>query len=203
MPIKASSLMVHLMPADNEPFFGMRRPRVQDDYTFELKGLFGRLRINGNFMFDPSGPPGGMEWGPKAVLWRGEDVTDQPFDFEPGQVIEDIQIVFSRRWANLSGMVTDDRGTAIESWLVLFSSDESKWTSQSRHVRATRSTAQGEYRFQRILQGDAYLAAVSEMEPGQEQDPEFLRGLRDRAIRIAIGDGTTHTQNLRVGQAPQ
>lgn len=200
MPIKASSLMVFVIPADNEPYSGMRPPRVQDDYTFELKGLFGRLRITPNVMRDPASSPG-MEWGQKAILWRGEDVTDQPFEFEPGQVIEDVQIVYSRRWANLSGTVTDDRGNAVESWLVLFTTDENKWTGQSRHVRTTRSTAQGEYRFQRVVQGDAYLAAVSEMEPGQEQDPEFLRGLRDRAIRIAIGDGTTHTQNLRV--APQ
>jgi hypothetical protein len=155
-------------------------------------------------MFDAAGTPGGMEWSPKAVLWRGEDMTDQPFDFEAGQVIDDVQIVYSRRWANLSGTVTDDRGNAIESWLVLFSSDESKWTTgQSRHVRTTRSSPQGEYRFPRLLAGEAFLAAVTEMEPGQAQDPEFLRGLRDRAIRIAIGDATTHTQNLRVGQAPQ
>jgi Carboxypeptidase regulatory-like domain len=203
MPIKPSALMVHGMPVDNEPFVGMRPPRVQDDYTFELKGLFGRLRITGNLMLDPAGTPGGMEWGQKAVLWRGEDVTDQPFDFEPGQVIEDVQIVFSRRWASLSGTVTDDRGNAVESWLVLFSSDESKWTGQSRHVRTTRSTPQGEYRFPRLVTGDSFLAAVTDMEPGQAQDPEFLRSLRDRAIRVAIGDGTTHTQNLRVGQAPQ
>jgi protocatechuate 3,4-dioxygenase beta subunit len=197
MPIKASSLMVHVNPADNEPSFGMRPPRVQDDYTFELKGLFGRLRISPTVMMDPASGPG-MEWGQKAILWRGEDVTDQPFEFDPGQVIEDVQIVYSRRWANLSGTVTDDRGSAVESWLVLFTTDENKWTGQSRHVRTTRSTAQGEYRFPRLPQGEAYLAAVSEMEPGQAQDPEFLRGLRDRAIRIAIGDGTTHTQNLRV-----
>jgi carboxypeptidase family protein len=203
MPIKSSALMVHVMPVDNEPFFSLRPPRVQDDYTFELKRLFGRFRINTNPMFDPASAPGGMEWSPKAVLVRGEDMTDQPFDVEPGQVIEDVQVVYSRRWASLSGTVTDDRGNAVESWLVLFTTDENRWTGQSRHIRTTRSTAQGEYRFQRLLQGDAYLAAVSEMEPGQAQDPEFLRSLRDRAIRIAIGDGTTHTQNLRVGPAAQ
>ena len=204
MPIKASLLMVHVMPADNdEPYFGTRPPRVQDDYTFELKGGFGRVRIVASPMMDPGISPGPMEWGPKAVLWRGEDITDQPFEFAPGQVIEDVQIVYSRRWASLSGTVTDDRANAVESWLVLFTTDENKWTGQSRHVRTTRANAQGEYRFQRVMPGDAYLAAVPEMEPGQAQDPEFLRGLRDRAIRIAIGDGTTHTQNLRVAQAPQ
>ena len=90
-----------------------------------------------------------------------------------------------------------------DAWLVLFPTDEERWTGQSRHVRATRSSEQGAYRFGRLLAGDSFLAAVTEMEPGQEQDPEFLRGLRDRATRIAIADGAMHTQNLRVGQLPQ
>jgi hypothetical protein len=204
MPVRPHEihLMMTAVGDDRGSFF--RPPSLKDDYSFELKGLFGRYRLNAVITSGPTGPaPAAMTWGQKAVVWRGEDVSNKPFEFETGQVVDGVEIVFSRKWSELSGTVTDDRGAAVtDSWLVLFPADENEWTDV-RYVRATRPGLKDVYRFQRLLPHDYLLATVPAVEPGQWQDPDFLRSVRDRAVRVSVGDGETKVQNLKVGSAPQ
>jgi hypothetical protein len=118
--------------------------------------------------------------------------------------VDGVEIVFSRKWSEITGTVTDDRGNPVtDTWLVLFPADENQWTPESRYVRATRPGLKDVYRFQRLLPHDYLLATVATVEPGRWQDPEFLRSVRDRAVRVSVGDGETRVQNLKVGSAPQ
>jgi hypothetical protein len=107
--------------------------------------------------------------------------------------------VFSRKWSELSGVVADERNQPAEqTTIIVFAADESRWSPPSRYVRPTRTDAEGKYRANRLLAGDYLIATVTALEPGQHEDPEFLRSLVDRAIRVSIDDGETKVQNLSI-----
>ena len=201
LPLEPRQLGVQIQPAPEERGMFMRGP-VKDDYSFELKGVFGRGRLTAMTMGAPASVTSGVSgggWSPKAVVWRDQDVGDRWLDFDAGQVMDDIQIVFSRTWSELSGLVVDDRNQpSTQTWLVLFPADESRWLPESPRIRLIRTDADGKYRLQRLYASEYLVAAVPDMEPGQQQDPEFLRTLVDTATRVSVLDGETKVQNLTV-----
>jgi hypothetical protein len=205
-PFSPNEILIHALPTEEAERTTRIRPVApRDDFSFELKGLFGRHQLSTSLISpDAAGavPGGAAAWGQKAVFWRGEDVSEKPFNFEPGQTVDGIEIVFSRRWSELSGTVTDDRGNVVgDTWLILFPADSGQWTAGSRYVRATRANPEGVYRFQRLLPHNGYLmAAVPDVEPGQWLDPEFLRSIRDFATRLSVADGTAQVQNVTIAR---
>jgi hypothetical protein len=201
-PIRPSAVAVRVEPPadDRGAFMPFMRPQpVADDYSFEIKGLFGRGRVEALMMLDAGVTPAeGRGWSTKSVFWRGDDITGQYIDLEPGAVLEGIEIVLSRRFAELSGTVTDDRGRPVaEGWLVLFPADENRWTTP-RYVRPIRTTPDGTFKATALLAGEYLIASTGTLEPGQWQDPELLRSLVERATRVTIRDGEPTTQNLRI-----
>jgi hypothetical protein len=176
-----------------EPSGFARAAAVHEDFTFELKGLVGQYRITAN-VNRASG-----HWQPKFVRWRGEDITDRTLEFRLGQIMTDVELVFSEQWGTLSGTVSDNRGQPVSDVaLVLFSTDEERWFPNSRHVRQMRANLRGAFGISSIVAGEYWLAADVDMEQGQWQDPEFLRSLTDRATRVAIREGETELVNVSI-----
>ncbi|HXG87300.1 MAG TPA: carboxypeptidase-like regulatory domain-containing protein [Vicinamibacterales bacterium] len=206
LPMRPQELTIQTMPGDGEAGSYVPPAAVQEDYSFELRGLFGKRRLMANYSAAPAGlapPANPAPWSAKTVRWRGEDLGERPFDFSTGQVVDGIEVVFSKTWAELTGTVADDRGIVSDVWLVLFPADEARWTSEPRLIRALRPNSLGVYRFQRLFgHGDYLLATVPDMEPGQWQDPDVLKTLVDRAIRVSLNDGESKVQNVRIGSAP-
>lgn len=178
----------------------MSSARVNDDSTFELKGLFGpRLFRMGGFTLPPGGTTG-FSWTLKAVLLNGVDIIDKPIDFLPGALVEGLELVFTQKAGELSGTVTADRGELPQdTQIILFPADESLWADTSRFVRAVRPDKNGSYRFRMLPARDDYLlVSAIDLEPNQFQDPEFLREVRDRAIRLSVYDNEKKVQNIRM-----
>jgi len=66
-------------------------------------------------------------------------------------------------------------------------------------VRSVRGNQQGSFTVRGLPPSTGYLAvAVSYLEEGEAQDPEFLRQLRDRASSVSFREGETKTVELRV-----
>jgi protocatechuate 3,4-dioxygenase beta subunit len=203
-PMKPSQVMLRVEAAPEDRGTFVRPPPVNDDYSFELKGLFGRGRIECNMLFQ-SGIPGGETsgWAVKAVYWRGEDVTTRYIDFDANRTVEDIQIVYSRRWAELSGTVTDERGQPLaDASFVIFPVDENGWAPEARRVRPVRTTPEGTFRMTGLHQGEYLLALTGPIEPGRWQDPEYLRSLAGRATRVSVFEDEKKTISLRISTSP-
>jgi len=68
-----------------------------------------------------------------------------------------------------------------------------------RYVRSARPDKTGAYQFRGLLAHDDYLlvSAVG-LEPGQFMDPDFLREVRDRAMRISLYENEKKVQNIRI-----
>ena len=169
----------------------MRDAVLNDDGTFELKGLFGhrRLRI---------GPM--QDWRIRATLVNGEDVTDTGIEFGSGQVIEDAQIIMSRKATRLLGAITDRSGQPVpRATVVLFAEDERLWRPRSRYIQSGTTNEKGRYGVFGAPPSDLYLAvAVTGLEEGQWADPEFLRAVKDLGTRVRLADGETRTVDLKV-----
>jgi hypothetical protein len=130
------------------------------------------------------------------VLVDGQDITDTGLEVRPGQVVDNVQIVYTRRVSRVSGLLKNGRGENAHGWIVVFSADESKWTPQSRFVRVSRPEPDGRYRMTLTPHDNYLMIGVDGIEDGQWQDPEFLRVAKELATRFAIGENESKTQDL-------
>jgi hypothetical protein len=181
-------------PADRISFQGPAR--VKDDHTFEIKGLYGPQNFRAYLPQAGSGPP----WMLKSVMLNGNDIIDRPLDFQTGMTVEGLELVFTQKSAELSGTVTISGDAKLEdTTILLFPADETLWRDTSRFVRIARPDKDGSYRFRMLPAHDDYLlVSALQLEPGQYMDPEFLRSVRERAMRLTIYEGEKKVQNIRI-----
>ena len=197
--IRPDQINLNASPA--EPgimIFGpMLPPRINDDYTFELSGLFDRRIIRGS-----AGGGQASGWYLKAVMYDGADVTDTGIDFIPGRTYEGLQVVFTRKATDLSGSVTDDRGRPIvDATVVIFPADQQKWLYQSRYVRTARPDTNGKFNFKAMPPSDDYMIiAVQNLESGQGSDPEFLTRAKDEAKPFSLNEGETKAVDIKLSK---
>jgi hypothetical protein len=153
--------------------------RVADDGTFELRAVHGsqQLRVGG--------VPGG--WTLKSIAVNGEDVTDRPYDFKPGNNVTAVVITLTDRLTDLSGSVRDSKGQPAKDYvLVLFPADAKLWTGQSRYIRTARPNQEGSFSVKGLPPGRYLAAALESLENGAQYDPALLEQLRPRAKSFSL-----------------
>lgn len=176
-------------------FGGGGPPRVNDDFTFELPGLFDRRLLRANV-----GQGQSSGWFLKSVLYDGQDVTDAGIDFQPGRAYDGLQIVLTQKTTDLSGVVTDDRNQPIvDATVVVFPMNSERWGFQSRYGRVARPDTNGRYNIRNLPPADEYaIVAVRSLEPGQGTDPEFLARAREAAKTFSLAEGETKTVDVKL-----
>jgi protocatechuate 3,4-dioxygenase beta subunit len=189
---------VQIFPSPAEPgamFVVPGQNRINDDYSFELTGLAERRLIRANVGQN-------IGWYLKAVLLNGEDVTDTGIDFAPGQSYDGLQIIFSRKTTDLSGLVTDDRNQPVlDATIVIFPADRERWTYSSRFVRTLRPDTNGKYSIKSLPPLDDYLIiAVQNLEQGQGSDPDFLLRAKEEAKPFSLIDGETKAVDIKLSK---
>ena len=180
----------------SNPMMGGGRPQVNEDYTFELTNLFDRRIIRASV-----GMGGGsLGWSLKAVLYNGQDVTDRGLEFTPGRIYEGLQVIFTQKGTDLSGLVTDDRNRpALDATVVIFPADREKWGFQSRYVRTARPDTNGRYNLKNMPPLDDYLViAVRNLEAGQFSDPDFLARAREEAKPFSLVEAETKAVDIKL-----
>lgn len=190
---------VSIFPGPAEPgamMFGTGQNKINDDFTFELTGLSDRRLIRGNV----AGPTSG--WYLKAVMLDGEDVTDGGIEFTPGRSYDGLQIIFSRKTTDLSGLVSDDRNRPVlDATVVIFPSNKDLWTYASRYVRTARPDTNGRYNFKSLPPSEDYLIiAVQNLEQGQGSDPDFLSRAAEEAKRLSLNEGETKGFDIKLSR---
>lgn len=174
--------------------------KVNDDFTFEMTSLFDRRLIRASV---GSGNMGGnIGWYPKAILLDGEDVTDRGIDFTPGRAYEGLQVVFTQKTTDISGLVTDDRNKPIlDATVIIFPADREKWTFASRYLRTMRPDTNGRYTTKGLPPlGDYLIIAVQNLEQGQAGDPEFLTRAKEEAKPFSLNEGETKAVDIKLSK---
>jgi hypothetical protein len=172
------------------PYFGPS-PQAQagPDGRFTLNGV-----IPGTYVLRASG-------NVKSSIVNGLDTLDFPLDFTAETDIAGAVVTMTDRMTELSGTITDEAGQpAFAYTIIAAAADPRFWTPGSRRIVITRPDTSGRYMFRSLPPGDYVLAAVTDLEPGRQFDPELLRTLAASSPRVTLGDGAKLTQSLRVGR---
>ena len=164
---------------------------LRPDWTFQIVSIYGR------FLFRLTGLPDG--WALKAVRFGERDVTDAPIDIAAGAGEIALRLVIGRVITRLAGRTLADPATPHPGGtVVVFSADSAQWLPGSRFVRATRTGNDGRFEIVGLPPG-AYLAAATDfVMDGAWEDPDFLRSLSARSVKIMLAEGDTTPITLMV-----
>jgi hypothetical protein len=179
---------------DNPTMTGLTGGVVKDDGAFEITGIMGSRILRGN------NPPKGFRI--KSVVYKGNDVTDSGIDFKPGEDVSGLELTFSDRTTQVMGGVRNDKGTAVKDCtVVVFSDDPQKWTlPQTRYVTSTRPDQDGRYKVLYLPPGSYYAVALEYVASGEQNDPDFLQRMKDRATSFTLSEGETQTLDLKLSR---
>ena len=176
---------------DGDPLAPNPNVRPESDGSFHLQGV-----PPGSHWIRAQAPNG---WMLKQVVIAGRDVTDQPFELRGGEVLSDVQLVFSDRGARITGTVTEPGGTPVSDYTVLvFPTDAGLWRQQARQIATARPDQNGHFDIANLPSGEYYVAIADPTEPGEWYDPRYLQRHRVGAETLLLGEGDAKTLSLRV-----
>ena len=137
------------------------------------------------------------------MLLDGEDITDSGMEFTPGRSYDGLQMVFTQKTTDLSGLVTDDRGKPVlDATVVVFPANRERWTYLSRYVRTMRPDTNGRYSIKNLPPAEDYLIiAVQNLEQGQGSDPDFLTRAREEAKPFSLNEGETKAVDVKLSSS--
>jgi hypothetical protein len=134
------------------------------------------------------------------VRLNGIDVTDTGIEVPANAVVSDVTVEMTTRQSGATGTVVDENGQpARDAWVVMFAQDAQRRASQTRYMGASRPNANNVYTVN-VPAGDYFIVAVTDIEPGEWNDPDVLAQLRERAARVTIADGEHKTVDLKVAR---
>jgi sarcosine oxidase gamma subunit len=191
IPKSFSAFRVVPLPLDSA--IGATRPArsadVAENGSFVVRGL-----MPGRYAVRASGPRG---WILKAVYANGRDITDDPVDIKTDNV-SDLNLIFTDRISSVGGTVRDARGAGVSATTVIvFPADAAMWTPQSRRIQTARTDQGGAYQVSSLPSGDYFVVATDDVEQGEWFDPEFLDQMKEKAVRVTLGEGEQRTQDLK------
>jgi protocatechuate 3,4-dioxygenase beta subunit len=179
--------------------------RIKDDGTFEISLPPGHVLIRGAVTAPtPQTAPGvpGQAWRLNRVIVNDLDVGDSGIDVSPASTIENVVVEMTNRSNEVSGRVTDADGNVVRDvFVIVFAQDPAHWTVQTRHLSVARPAPDDLFHV-RLLPGDYYAVAMSDVEQGAWTDSEFLSLARERATKFSIADGEKKTIDLQLTPAP-
>ena len=179
-------------PSTEQQIGNQAQARVEKDGTFTIEGL-----PAGPHLIRPNG--GQRGWTLRSVVVDGRDITDAPVDLRPGQRLSNVTITFSDKVNEITGTITSDRGVPVTEYTALaFSTDQTFWRAQSRHISTARPDQTGKFRIRGLPPGEYYVVTVDPAEQGEWFEPAYLEEHRAGAGRLTLGDGETKTYDFKV-----
>jgi hypothetical protein len=176
--------------------------KIKDDGTFEITLPPGHVLLRGVPTGQPSGPNAPPAWRLNRVILNDIDVADSGIDVAGNATIENVVVEWTNHSNEVTGKVTDADGKVVrDCTVIVFAQDPVHWTVQTRHLSATRPGLDDLYHV-RMLAGDYFIVAMSDVENSAWTDPDFLSQARERAVKFTIADGETKTIDLPLMPAP-
>jgi len=167
---------------------------ARDDGGFELANVGpGTYRLQ-------AGLTGVNGWWPRSAMLGSRDLLDGDIVVGSSADLRDVLLTFSDRRTALSGSLRTPTGAPVSGvFVIAFSADRQHWGAGSRRVQAVRPATDGTFTITGLPAGDYRLAAVTDVDPDEWQDPAFLTMALPASIPITLADGEAKTQNLLLG----
>jgi hypothetical protein len=186
----------------------VRNPsKIKDDGTFEIALMTGHIQLRAAPVGPGQGvngpPPGAPPpWRINRVMLNGVDVGDSGIDVPLNASIDDVVVEMTNHSSEATGSVTDANGKIVRDvFVIVFAQDASRWTVQTRWLAVSRPGLDDKFHA-RLLAGEYYAVAMSDVETNAWTDPDFLSLAREHATKFAIADGETKTIDLQLSPAP-
>ena len=188
----------YLYARDPDDVMGGGFGTIQPDGTFRIAGLSGQ-RVFRPAPSSESGAGPTAVWILKSVTHNGADVTDRPIATPLGTEVSGLVVTITGKTAALSGAVQTAKGEAtIDYAVILFAADPARRGPSSRFTRTARPDSNGRFTVTTLPAGDYLAAAVEDVEPGQETDPEFIERLAPTATSVTLTEGEKKTVTLKL-----
>ena len=203
-PASPPRVVIAVFPAtSSDAGASMKIAQQQSDGTFEIRELWGRQLFGSSSIGDAEARPDWSQdasgWFLKSVAVDGKDITDDGYEFKPGQNLTGIEILLSDRATTLAGTVQDDRERPIGDYTVVaFASDSAKWGYRTRFVRSARPDQNRKFLIKGLPPGAYQVVAVEYLEPGEETDPARLENWRTTGSSVTLDDGEARSIALRL-----
>jgi len=191
--------------------FGNLPPATVDaSGRFTIKGVPpGRYSLRGNAPAGAGGPGvgaggamqagGSGNWMLASSVAGGRDSLDFPLVIGPNVNVADAVVTFADRTTELAGTLQDAAGVATSDFsIIVFPSDKQYWQPQSRRIQSARPGTDGRFTMRNLPPGDYLIVAVTDVEPGEWFDPDFLAELASVSMRLTLKDGEKKTQDIRL-----
>ena len=167
---------------------------VRPDGTFRISGL-GPARYTVTCTLAPDLA---KTWTLRSVMSEGRDLLDTGLAGMSTN-LRDVKVTLSDKRTSLGGSLRSESGTATNEYFVIaFSTDRTQWQSGSRRSVSARPATDGSFTFSDLPAGEYFIAALSDLDPLEWQDPAFLAQVVPAAIKVTLAEGEKKTQNLRV-----
>lgn len=203
-------VMLTTVGTQDTEFGGLPNATVDATGRFTIIGVPpGRYSLRGTAPAGTGGPGvgaggalaagGSGNWVLRSSVAAGRDTLDFPLEIGPNVNVTDAVLTFADRSTELTGLLQDAQGAATSDYsIIIFPTDSQYWVPQSRRIQSVRPGTDGRYTVRNLPPGDYALAAVTDVEPGEWFDPEFLRELIAASMRISLADGDRKTQDIRL-----
>lgn len=203
-------VMLTAVGTQDTEFGGLPSATVDASGRFTIIGVPpGRYSLRGTAPAGTGGPGvgaggalaagGSGNWILQSSIAGGRDTLDFPLEIGPNVNITDAVLTFADRSTELTGLLQDARGAATSDYsIIVFPTDSQYWVPQSRRIQSVRPGTDGRYTVRNLPPGDYAIAAVTDVEPGEWFNPEFLKELIAASMRISLADGDRKTQDIRL-----
>jgi protocatechuate 3,4-dioxygenase beta subunit len=194
--------------ADPQRSIGLPGPRnaqeeglVGSDGTFELTRITGPIFLRVQLTDGRGGPAPTqtINFMTKSVIVDGVDVADTPFDPTRRGRTTNVTLVLTDKVTDIGGVVTDNRGTPLESSVVLIVPENlPAGLSPSRFQRILQSDREGKFSVRGMPPGRYVAIAANSIDAGHQYDPETAQRVRQRGHAFTVREGEKITLALNL-----
>ena len=167
---------------------------VRPDGTFELRGIG-----PGRFRLTVTAPPeGNVRWHATSARLGERDLFDEWVDFGPGMALPDVIVTLSDRRSGVDGLLQSAGGQPSSSVnVIVLPLNRDLWRAGNRRIVFTRPQSDGRFTFD-VPPGDYALAAVTDFDPLDLQDPAWLEQIVGAGVNVTVAEGARTRQDLRI-----
>jgi hypothetical protein len=173
---------------------GVPPAQVHEDGTFEFMGVMpATYRVAVTLPAKVSG------WELRSMMVGGRDALDAFLEVTPSRNVSDAVLALTDRHSDISGALQDAAGQPAPGYsIVVIPADRSLWLAGSRRMKVMRPASDGEFLFKGLPAGAYLLAAVTDADSSDLNDPKFLEQVAAASVKITLAEGDHKRQDLRL-----